>query len=204
MTTKAGGTPGPAILFKHGGLTAALSQLEGAAGPNNSADQSASSSGFSSKNSGQPPAVRRTSIATGRPNTNNNTLTNSVSNSNPASQLVGNSTLRNQNVINAVSTTNTVLTTNTFSTTNTVPTSNPNNNPMPPSGPTSGSQTLTGFAGGLVVINQQETTTLIRGAVLLLDQQEHQLPQVRPTIRPRALSWWAPTPHNNSAPPPCS
>src|SRR5216684_2241934 len=56
VTTKAGGVPGAVTLFKRGGLTAALSQLEGtSSNNNNSADQSAQSSGFSSKNSGQPP-----------------------------------------------------------------------------------------------------------------------------------------------------
>jgi hypothetical protein len=155
VTTKAGGTPGPSILFKHGGLTAALSQLEGTnSNNNNSADQSAQSSGFSSKNSGQPPGSPPNFNQNGPPNTNNKTLTNAVSFSNPAGQPVGNSTLQNQNVINTVPTNSTVPTTNTVPTTSTVPTTNPNNNPTPPSGPTSGSQTLTGFAGGLVVIDQ--------------------------------------------------
>jgi hypothetical protein len=167
VTTKAGGVPGALTLFKHGGpIAAALSQLEGASSNNNnSADQSAQSSGFSSKNSGQPPTNTPNFNQNGPPNTNNNTLTNAVSFSNPASQPVGNSTLQNQNVTNTVSTTNTVATTNTVSTTN------PNNNPTPPSGPTSGSQTLTGFAGGLVVIDQPGgNDNLNSRRVLLLSQ----------------------------------
>ena len=171
VTTKAGGTPGPAILFKHGGLTAALSQLEGTnSNNNNSADQSAQSSGFSSKNSGQPATNAPNFNQNLPPNTNNNTLTNAVSFSNPASQPVGNSTPQNQNVTNTVSTTNTV--TNTVPTTSTVPTTNPNNNnPTPPSGPTSGSQTLAGFAGGLVVIDQPAGNgDLNSRRVLLLSQ----------------------------------
>jgi FecR protein len=166
VITKAGGVPGAVTLFKRGGLTAALSQLEGtSSNNNNSADQSAQSSGFSSKNSGQPPINTPNFNQNGPPNTNNNTLTNAVSFSNPASQPVGNSTLQNQNV------TNTVLTTNTDSTTNTVSTTNPNNNPTPPSGPTSSSQTLTGFAGGLVVIDQPGgNDNLNSRRVLLLSQ----------------------------------
>ncbi len=166
VITKAGGVPGAVTLFKRGGLTAALSQLEGtSSNNNNSADQSAQSSGFSSKNSGQPPTNTPNFNQNGPPNTNNNTLTNAVSFSNPASQPVGNSTLQNQNVTNTVSTTNTVATTNTVSTTN------PNNNPTPPSGPTSGSQTLTGFAGGLVVIDQPGgNDNLNSRRVLLLSQ----------------------------------
>ena len=173
VTTKAGSGPGPAILYKQGGLiAAALSQLEGASSNNNnSADQSAQSSGFSSKNSGQPPGSPPNFNQNGPPNTNNNTLTNAVSFSNPAGQPVGNSTLQNQNVINTVPTTSTLPTINTVPTTSTVPATNPSNNSTPPSGPTSGSQTLTGFAGGLVVIDQPAGNgDLNSRRVLLLSQ----------------------------------
>jgi hypothetical protein len=158
VTTKAGSGPGPAILYKQGGLiAAALSQLEGASSNNNnSADQSAQSSGFSSKNSGQPPGSPPNFNQNGPPNTNNNTLTNSVSNSNPASQPLGNSTAQNQKTptINTLTTTALTATTPTTTTTTTSTTTTSSNNP-PPNGPTRTSQTLTGFASGLVVIVRQ-------------------------------------------------
>ena len=83
-----------ATLVKAGAMIGALSQLEGTSSTsNNSADQSAQTSGFSSKNSGQPiktPAIGQN----GPPNPGNNTLTNAVSNTNPAGQPLGNSTLQ--------------------------------------------------------------------------------------------------------------
>src|SRR3984957_2262386 len=158
VTTKAGSGPGPAILYKQGGLiAAALSQLEGASSNNNnSADQSAQSSGFSSKNSGQPPGSPPNFNQNGPPNTNNNPLTNSVSNSNPASQPLGNSTAQNQKTptIKTLTTTALTATTPTTTTTTTSTTTTSSNNP-PPNGPTRTSQTLTGFASGLVVIVRQ-------------------------------------------------
>jgi hypothetical protein len=158
VITKAGGVPGAVTLFKHGGLTAALSQLEGASSNNNnSADQSAEKSGFSNKNSGQ--AANAPNFNQNQPpNTNNHTLTNAVSFSNPAGQPVGNSSLQNQPKTNTVSTTNTVTITNTIApivpnNTPTIPTPPPNNNPTPPpSGPTTSTQT--GFTAGWIVIDQ--------------------------------------------------
>src|SRR3984893_3284987 len=158
VITKAGGLPGTPTLFKQGGLTAALGQLEGASSNNNnSADQSAQSSGFASKNSGQPPGSPPNFNQNGPPNTNNNTLTNSVSTSNPASQPLGNSTAQNQKTppINTITTTALTATTPptttpTTTTTTTSTTTTSSNNP-PPNGPTRTSQTLTGFATGVTL-----------------------------------------------------
>jgi hypothetical protein len=161
VITKAGGVPGAPTLLKPGSLTAALSNLEGSkSNSNNSADQSAQKSGFSDKNSGQPANAANFNPNL-PPNTNNNTLTNAVSFSNPAGQPVGNSTLQNQKTLttNTLTTTTPTTTTPTTTTpttttpTTTTPTTN-NNNP-PPNGPTRTSQTLTGFASGLVVIVRQ-------------------------------------------------
>src|SRR5262249_51258624 len=88
-----------------------LGQLEGtgggSSGGDKSADQKSQSSGFSSKNSGQPTGTLNYNPNAGLPpNSNNNTLTNAISNSNPASQPVGNSTLTNPNnstLTNAIS-----------------------------------------------------------------------------------------------------
>ena len=94
--TSTGGVPGAADPgARPGAMIAALSQLEGASSTsNNSADQSAQTSGFSSKNSGQP--IKTPDIGqNGPPNPGNNTLTNAVSNTNPAGQPLGNSTLQN-------------------------------------------------------------------------------------------------------------
>ncbi len=175
VITKAGGTPGAVTLFKHGGpIAAALSQLEGTnSNKNNGADQSAQSSGFSSKNSGQPASNTPNFNQNGPPNTNNNTLTNSVSNSNPASQPLGNSKAQNQKTLTTTTLTTitpttitpttitpTTITPTTITPTTTTPTTitpttitptTSNNNP-PASGPTRTSQTLTGFASGLIVI----------------------------------------------------
>jgi hypothetical protein len=153
VTTNAGGAPGKASLFNTGGLTAALSQLEGgSSNNNNSADQSAQSSGFSGKNSGQPPSTTPNFNQNGPPNTTNNALTNTVSNTNPASQPLGNSTPQNQKTptTNTPTTTTPTTTTSTTNTTTTNTTTTSNNNP-PPSGPTRTSQTLTGFTSGVTL-----------------------------------------------------
>jgi hypothetical protein len=151
VITNAGGVPGAPTLLKPGSLTAALSNLEGSkSNSNNSADQSAQKSGFSDKNSGQPANAANFNPNL-PPNTNNNTLTNAVSFSNPAGQPVGNSTLQNQKTL----TTNTLTTTTPTTTTPTTTTPTTNNNPSPPpASPTRTTQTLTGYAGGLVVITQ--------------------------------------------------
>ncbi|HEX9556703.1 MAG TPA: FecR domain-containing protein, partial [Reyranella sp.] len=99
IVTNVGAIPGVPTLVKPGSLTAALSQLEGASSNSNSgADQSAQNSGFSGKNSGQPlktPDVNQP----GPPNPTNNTLTNAVSNTNPAGQPLGNSTPQNNQTV---------------------------------------------------------------------------------------------------------
>src|SRR5258708_39920167 len=142
--------------MKPGSVSALLSNLEGAkSNSNNGPDQSAEKSGFSNKNSGQP-ANAPTFNQNLPPNTNNNTLTNAVSFSNPAGQPVGNSTLQNQPKTNTVTITNTASTIiPTATTTTTTPNNTPNNNPTPPpSGPTRTSQTLTCFTSGIVVITR--------------------------------------------------
>jgi hypothetical protein len=151
VITDFGGVPGAVTLMKPGSVSALLSNLEGAkSNSDNSADQSAQKSGFSNKNSGQ--AANAPNFNQNQPpNTNNNTLTNAVSFSNPAGQPVGNSTLQNQKTPTTITTTTTTSTTTTPTTTTTTTS---NNNP-PPSGPTRTSQTLTGFASGLVVIVRQ-------------------------------------------------
>jgi FecR protein len=169
VTSYAGSASSVMTLFKPGSLNAALSALEGgSSNNNNSADQSAQSSGFSGKNSGQPSSntPNFNPNQNGPPNTTNNTLTNTVSNTNPASQPVGNSTPQNQNTPTTTTPTITTSTTTTPPTTTTPTTTTPttttpttttpttNNNNPPPSGPTRTSQTLTGYAGGLVVIDQ--------------------------------------------------
>src|SRR5260370_2929973 len=127
VITTAGGVPGTPTLLKPGSLTAALTNLEGSkSNSHNSADQSAQKSGFSDKNSGQPANAANFNPNL-PPNTNNNTLTNAVSFSNPAGQPVGNSTLQNQKTL----TTNTPTTTTptTATPTTTPPTTNSNNPP---------------------------------------------------------------------------
>ncbi len=105
VVTTSGAAPGAPTLLKPGALTAALSSLEGASpSTNNSADQSAQTSGFSSKNSGQPAPTPNTNLNV-PPNPNNNTLTNAVSNNNPANQPLGNSTLQNPPTTTTITTT---------------------------------------------------------------------------------------------------
>ena len=190
IVTNAGGVPGAPTLLKPGSLTAALGNLEGAkSNGNNGADQSAEKSGFSNKNSGQP-ANAPTFNQNLPPNTNNNTLTNAVSFSNPAGQPVGNSALQNQPKINPVSTTVTI--TNTVApiipnTTPTTPIPPPNNNP-PPSGPTT--KTQSGFTAGLAVVIDRpgsEGDRHSRHVSVLTQSGTVTSRQTRPTIRPAAL-----------------
>src|SRR5580704_3652275 len=156
VITDFGGVPGAVTLMKPGSVSALLSNLEGAkSNSDNSADQSAQKSGFSNKNSGQ--AANAPNFNQNQPpNTNNNTLTNAVSFSNPASQPVGNGTPQNQKTptITTPTITTPTTTTPTTTTTTTTTTTPPTNNP-PPNGPTRTSQTLTGFTSGLVVIVRQ-------------------------------------------------
>jgi FecR protein len=156
VITDFGGVPGAVTLMKPGSVSALLSNLEGAkSNNNNSADQSAEKSGFSNKNSGQ--AANAPNFNQNQPpNTNNNTLTNAVSFSNPAGQPVGNSTLQNQKTLTTTTTTTPTTTTPTTTTptttTPTTTTSTTNNNNPPPSGPTA--TTRTGVAPGWVLIDQ--------------------------------------------------
>jgi hypothetical protein len=139
VVTAAGGVPGMPSLLKQGGLGVALNQLEGAtANANNAPDQSAQRSGFSRQNSGQPANAG----PNGPPNLSNNTLINAISNASVESQQA------------------TRPGTAAFAA---VPAATPNNPggnspsipppppPVPsPSGTPRTSQTLTGFASGLV------------------------------------------------------
>jgi hypothetical protein len=145
VVTAAGGVPGLPSLLKQGGLGAALNQLEGAtANANNAPDQSAQRSGFSRQNSGQPANAG----PNGPPNLSNNTLVNAISNASVETQQA---TRPGTPALAAL------------------PTATPNNPvtpqppgrsgpsippPLPPvpspSGPPRTSQTLTGFASGLV------------------------------------------------------
>ena len=156
VTTKAGSGPGPAILFKQGGMIAALSALEGgSSNGNNSADQSAQNSGFSGKNSGQPPSSNTPNFSqNGPPNTTNNTLTNTVSNTNPAGQPAGNSTPQTKTTPTTTTTTTTTSTSTPSTTTTpttTPPTTTPPTTNPPTNSPTRTSQTLTGFSTGVTL-----------------------------------------------------
>jgi FecR-like protein len=162
ITTNNGQQAGPPIVGGKGSLNSALGQLEGSSSTgNNSADQKSQQSGFSSQNSGQPFLNNLPNFNQNNPpNPNNNTLTNALSNSNPAGQPVGNSTPTNQTTTkivtatnsNAVTNTNTSTNsnTNTSTTTSVSTTTNPNPTPTPtPSG-----QTLNGFGSGLVIVTR--------------------------------------------------
>jgi FecR protein len=158
VITNAGGVPGALTLLKPGSVAAAMGNLEGAkSNNNNSPDQSAQSSGFSSKNSGQ--SIQPGFNQNNPPNPNNNALTNAVSNSGAAANPLNNSTAQNtgsSNTLTNIITTTTTTTTTTptaTTTTTTTPNNAPNNNPTPPPPPTTTSQT--GFAAGLVVIVRQ-------------------------------------------------
>ena len=147
VVTAAGGVPGMPSLLKQGGLGAALNQLEGAtANANTAPDQSAQRSGFSRQNSGQPANAG----ANGPPNLSSNTLVNAISNASVETQQATRP--------------GTSPRTSAFGP---VPPATPNNPatpqptggsgppiPLPPVPPPSGaprtSQTLTGFASGLV------------------------------------------------------
>src|SRR5262245_60405794 len=163
-TTK-GEKPSPPVVGE-GSLNGALGQLEGSnSNSNNSADQKSQQSGFSSQNSGQP-FLNPPNFNQNPPNPNNNTLTNALSNSNPASQPVGNSTPTNQlttktftatnsnSVTNPTTNINTSTNTNTSTspTTSVSTTTSPNPNPTP-TPPPSGS-TLNGFGSGLVIVTR--------------------------------------------------
>jgi hypothetical protein len=123
-----------------------MSQLEtgnNSSGTGSNADQKSQSSGFSSINSGQPQNVQNAIQGGLPPSTNNNALTQVVSNTNPASNPNSNSS--------------------PTATTSTQPGSQ---NP-PPSNPTpKTTQTLQGYVGGLLVASagHQSITVGLSGA----------------------------------------
>lgn len=130
-----GAPPNLPTLLPPGGVAALISQLEtggSGSGTGGNADQKSQSSGFSSVNSGQPPNVILGGLP---PNTNNNALTQVVSNTNPAT---------NPNPNSPPITTATTTTTPPGS-----PPPPPPGSPPPPPGKTT--QTLQGYVGGLLV-----------------------------------------------------
>jgi hypothetical protein len=151
VTTALGGVPGAPSLLKQGGLGAALNQLEGAvANANTAADQSAQHSGFSRQNSGQPTNAG----PSGPPNLSSNTLVNAVNNAGLETQLP----TRPTTAVTAAPTV-VLISPNGPVAPPPPPGAGPSLQPqappsLPPSPPTVGpsrtSQTLTGFAGGLV------------------------------------------------------
>ncbi|GEP57757.1 FecR domain-containing protein [Reyranella soli] len=155
IVANAGSPPGAPTMIKQGGLSAALGQLEGKSSPSSSsggsggnADQTAQKSGFSNVNSGQsfnPPNFNQ-----GLPLNSNNNVTTSVL-SNTASEP-------RPGLITPTSPPTQPVTTPFTPTPSPGPTTNQNTNPPPPppppSGPTKTSQTLTGFASGLVIITR--------------------------------------------------
>lgn len=139
VTTVAGGVPGIPTLLKQGQLGVALNQLEGAVANANSApDQTAQRSGFSHHNSGLPANTG----PVGPPNLSSNTLVNAVSNAGLESQTTNAAVSTAATANGAVSPV--------------LPPGPPAPPPVPPPGPPPGpprtSQTLTGFAAGLVEI----------------------------------------------------
>ena len=145
IVTGAGGVPGMPSLLKQGGLGAALNQLEGAvANANTAPDQSAQRSGFSRQNSGQP----ANADPNGPPNLSSNTLVNAITN-------------RPLEIQQATQPGTSAFVPVPTATPNTPVTPQPTGGngppippPLPPVPPPSGaprtSQTLTGFASGLV------------------------------------------------------
>ena len=146
VVTAAGGVPGMPSLLKQGGLGAALNQLEGAtANANNAPDQSAQRSGFSRQNSGQPANAG----PNGPPNLSNNTLVNAIANGRPLEIQQATQPGTSAFVPVPAATPNTPVTPQP--TGGSGPSIPPPVPPVPsPSGTPRTSQTLTGFASGLV------------------------------------------------------
>ena len=146
VVTAAGGVPGMPSLLKQGGLGVALNQLEGAtANANNAPDQSALRSGFSRQNSGQPANAG----PNGPPNLSNNTLVNAISNASVETQQATRPGTPALGPVTAATPNNPVTPQPpTGGTGPSIP------SPLPPAPSPSGtprtSQTLTGFASGLV------------------------------------------------------
>lgn len=170
VVTNAGNVPGAAILLKPGALTAMLGQLEGTnSSGSKGADQSAQTSGFSNKNSGQP-AVTPGLNQNPPPNPTNNTLTNALSNSNPASDPLGKVTPQNVPTPQNIATLQTIIPDQNTPANNNPPVNNtpPNTDPVtnnPPPTPTTPrtSQTLTGFSAGVFVTSNGDSNNSYYG-----------------------------------------
>ena len=149
VTTALGGVPGSPSLLKQGALGSALHQLEGLVANSNVApDQSAQRSGFSRQNSGQPTNAG----PDGPPNLSSNTLVNAVNN---AGLETRQATRPTTTVI--VAPTIVPLPPSSPVAPPPPPTAGPPppvgpppSVPPPPAGPSRTSQTLTGYASGLV------------------------------------------------------
>lgn len=185
IIANAGGVPGMPALLKQGGLATALKQLEGGtSNGNNNPDRSAESSGFSSQNSGQPAAVR----PNGSPNLANSAVTNVLSNANAEAQ-------QGARQLSSAALTVTVVATPRNNLVPAAP-ANPGTSPLPPPRPAPPpgtprtSQTLTGFAAGVVYgqpgylstspnllkpgevsITTEATTGQAKGAIIVSDLQ---------------------------------
>ena len=145
VVTAAGGVPGMPSLLKQGGLGAALNQLEGAtANANTAPDQSAQRSGFSRQNSGQPANAG----PNGPPNLSSNTLVNAISNASVETQQATRPGASAFGPVPSATPNNPVTPQPTGGNVPPIPTTLPP--APPPSGAPRTSQTLTGFASGLV------------------------------------------------------
>jgi hypothetical protein len=142
-----GAPPSLPSLLPPGGAASLMSQLEtgsNSSGAGGNADQKSQSSGFSSINSGQQQNAQNAIQGGLPPNTNNNTLTQVVSNTNPAT---------NPN--------------NPSTTTTTTSTTQPGSQTSPPGNTTpKTAQTLQGYVGGLLVASagRHSITTGLSGA----------------------------------------
>ena len=146
VVTAAGGVPGMPSLLKQGGLGAALNQLEGAtANANTAPDQSAQRSGFSRQNSGQPANAG----ANGPPNLSSNTLVNAISNASVETQQATRPGTSADVGVRPVAARRTIPRRRSPQA-ETVRQSRRLPPVPPPSGAPRTSQTLTGFASGLV------------------------------------------------------
>lgn len=146
VVTGAGGVPGLPSLLKQGGLGAALNQLEGAtANANNAPDQSAQRSGFSRQNSGQPVNAG----PNGPPNLSNNTLVNAISNASVETQQATRPGTSVVGPVTAATPNNPVTSLPPVGNGPQIPPPLPPGPPPSPGTPRT-SQTLTGFASGLV------------------------------------------------------
>ena len=145
-------------LLKQGALGAALNQLEGAtANANTAPDQSAQRSGFSRQNSGQPANAG----PNGPPNLANNTLVNAISNASAETQQATRPATSAFTPVPAATPNIPVTPQPTGGTGPAIPAPTPTAGPAPPApvppppvpppaGTPRTSQTLTGFASGLV------------------------------------------------------